>query len=173
MRKTLFLFLVLAFLPLFFVFTFHLRLERQPFGGRLLKIEDCANGKYLEIESYHQRSYFQPIEKVVKSFMFSEDPNMKPETGENKSAGIKSLYLTPSKPIETNVIFIGTAKPEGSCLEKKTRIVTSTLPGSTTTVTSTEEYIAVRKDSDYTVIIMGRVLPCSLTHLKNILSFCP
>jgi len=173
MKRILILSLVLLFLPLFFALTFHLKLEKQPFGGKILKIEDCANGKILEIESYHQRNYFQPIEKTVKTFMFSEDPNMQPESGENKSKNIKSLYLTPSKPIETGVIFIGTAKPEGSCLEKRTRIIFYIPEGTTTPVTTTQEYIAVRKDTDYTVIIMGRVLPCSLTHLKSILSFCP
>lgn len=167
--KLLFFFILF---PLLFVFAFHLRLERQPFGGKILEIEGCANGKILKIESYHHKSYFQKnIEKVTKTFMFSEDPNMKPESGENKSLGITSKNLTPSRSIETNIIFIGTAKPEGTCLEKRTREVirTTTLPdGTSTTTITTEEYIAVRKDTDYTIIIMGGVLPCRLTFLKSL-----
>jgi hypothetical protein len=177
MKKELFLVYLAFFFSLlipYLTLSFHIKLERQPFGGVIKSIENCENGKIITLESYHQRSYFQrPIEKIEKTFMLSEDPNLKPESGENKSYGIKSKYLTPSKPIETGVIFIGTAKPEGSCLEKRTREVTKiiTLPdGTSTTTTSTEEYIAVRKDTDYTIIIMGRVLPCRLTHLKEI---CP
>jgi len=160
----------LTFLVFFkpsFIFSFHKRLERQPFGGIIKNIENCENGKILTIEGYHQISYFQrPVEKIEKTFMFSENPNLTPKEGENKSYGISSKYLTPSKPIEKSVIFIGTAKPEGTCLEKRTRVIR----GTSTTTTTTEEYIAVKKDTDYTIIIMGRVLPCKLTHLKEI---CP
>jgi len=173
MKKELFLIYFLLLIP-YLTLSFHKRLERQPFGGVIKNIENCENGKIITLESYHQKNYFQrPIEKVEKTFMFSEDPNLKPDEGENKSYGISSKYLTPSKPIETGVIFIGTAKPDGTCLEKRTREITQTvtLPdGTSTTTTSTEEYIAVRKDTDYTIIIIGRVLPCRLTHLKE---FCP
>jgi|GEM_PF-1167542 len=177
MKKELFFIYLTLFFSLlipYLVFSFHKKLERQPFGGRVKDIENCENGKIITLESYHQKNYFQrPIEKVEKTFMFSENPNLEPEEGENKSYGILSKYLTPSRPIEKDVIFIGVAKPDGTCLEKRTREITQKIilpDGTSTTTTSTEEYIAVRKNTDYTIIIMGRVLPCRLTHLKEI---CP
>lgn len=170
-----FLVIFIIYFPIFISLAFHIRLERQPFGGKIKETESCENGTILTIESYHHRSYFQrSIEKVTKTFMFSTNKDLDPEDGDNKS-DINSLYLTPSLPLESNIIVIGVAKPEGTCIEKRTRTVTRTVNGKVTS--STEEYYAIRKNVDYTIILIGRVLPCQFTHLGKLkignLKICP
>jgi len=167
-RFWIFLIVLAIYFPLFISLAFHITLQKQPFGGKITNTRNCENGMILTIESYHHRSYFQTeIEKVTKTFMFSTNKDLKPEDGDNKS-DINSIYLTPSLPLENNIVVIGVAKPDGTCIEKRTRTITQTIilpDGTTTTTSSTEDYYVIGATTDYTIIIIGRIFPCPKTFL--------
>ena len=106
-------------LPLI-VFAFHL--EKQPFGGKSISTEICANGIILKIETYLKRDYFQEVEKETKEFIFVLRTPWELyrdflcyEGMENNKSTQKSINLTPSVPFQSGKYYLGLAKKEGTC----------------------------------------------------------
>ncbi|MER3406822.1 MAG: hypothetical protein C4278_00080, partial [Patescibacteria group bacterium] len=107
--------ILLIILPLI-VFAFQIDSREQPFGGKSISTEICANGIILKIETYLKRDYFQEIEKETKTFIFVLRTPWELYLDflcydgiENNKSTEKSRNYTPSVPFLPGKYYLGLA----------------------------------------------------------------